>query len=893
MSSDTRPDSDGLLAATQKAEARLPRGKLKIFLGMVAGVGKTYAMLEAAVQRKSEGVDVVVGYVETHGRPETEALLAGLPLIPRRQIEYPGGLREELDLDTILARKPELVLVDELAHTNIAGTRHEARYQDILELLSAGINVYTTVNVQHFLSRADAVQRITGVVVRETVPDSLLDVADDIELIDLAPHELLKRLAEGKVYTADRAELATGNFFRQGNLTALREMALRLTAERVDHQLQDYMTIKQIPGPWKSGDRLMVAVSPSPLSQRLVRWTRRMAYSLEAPWIAVYVEVSRPLTANERIQLSRNLDLVRELGGEAIVTTAEDVTTALLRIAHQRNVTQIVIGKPPHRALQDFFSGGSLVNRMVRDSGEIDVFVVTGDESEATERPRMLPPQLHSRLNQYLLMLLVVGVTVGINGLLRPFISYQAVGLILLFMVLILSLAAGRGPVLVAAALSAILWNFVFIPPVYAFTIHKIEDVVMVGLYFVIAIVTGNLTTRLRNQERSIRQREERTQAVYALAREVASDVTIDDVLQTAVNQIKQLFRAEVAVFLTDSTGHLSAHVHPTSTFVVDAKERIVAVWSFENRKKAGLFTNTLSMAAAQYLPLLTQSGVFGVVGIQPEPTERLALDQEVLLDTFMSQIALAVERTVLDKAAQHAAVLQESERLYDTLLNSISHELRTPLATISGATSGLLNEQISSNPEARLALGQDLQEATERLNRLVDNLLNMTRLESGHLKLNLEWCDVADLINVSRNRVEKQLKNHQLITDVAPHLPLIRIDFVLMEQAIVNLLHNAALYTPPGTRIRLLVQRDGNALVISVADRGPGLPNTVQPFEKFYRAPGTGAGGTGLGLSISRGLVEAHGGTLTAENRLNGGARFMIRLPITPMPELPEEVAL
>jgi two-component system sensor histidine kinase KdpD len=473
-------------------------------------------------------------------------------------------------------------------------------------------------------------------------------------------------------------------------------------------------------------------------------------------------------------------------------------------------------------------------------------------------------------------------------------IHYQAVALGLLLTVLVLGIFVGRGPVFVAATLSALLWDYLFIPPQYTFNISKFEDIMMFATYFVIAIITGNLAARIRNQERAGSLREERTAALYALAREVSSDVTLDDVLHTVVTQMQRLFNADVAILLRTSADHLSEQVHPTSTFTLDQKERSVAMWAFDNGKTAGRFTDTLPVAQAQYIPLLAPSGVFGVIGVKPKQGEQLSFDQEALLETFVSQIALAIERTMLGDAAERAKVLEESERLYNTLLNSISHELRTPLATITGAASGLLDEHINSDPKARQALGEDLQDATERLNRLVDNLLDMTRLESGQLKLNLEWCDVSDLINVSLNRVEKQLADHDLVVEISPSLPLIRADFVLMEQALVNLLHNAAIYTPAGTRVRVQARvEDGNLLIV-VADRGAGLPSdaTDQVFDKFYRAPGAAAGGTGLGLSISRGLVEAHGGTLTAENRANGGARFTIRLPITKAPELPKEPA-
>jgi len=859
---------------------------------MAAGVGKTYAMLEAAQRRRSEGMDVMAAYIETHGRVEVEELLEGLPTVPHKKYEYRGGLSGEMDLDAVLARRPQLVLVDELAHTNAPGARHPKRYQDVLELLDAGIDVYTTLNVQHLESRADTVRQITGAAVRETIPDSLFEIAHEIKLIDLDPEELRQRFAEGKVYVPDRSSAAPQNFFRTGNLTALREMALRLTAERVDHQLRDYMQVKQIAGPWKSGERLMVAVSPSLLSERLVRWTRRMAYNLEAPWLAVYMESSHPLSPAEKMQLAHNLALAQELGGEVITTTGEDVAEALLRVARQRNATQIVMGKPTRTRLQEFLRGGSLVNRLVQVSGGIDVYVVTGDIGENVTRPITSEFTLHSSLVQYWVALGIVAVVVAFNLLLLPLIGYKAVAVVLLFAVSALATLVGRGPTVVAAAMSAVLWNFLFIPPRFTFYIHSLEDALMFGMYFIIALITGNLTSRLRAQEQLIRHREERTAALYALAREVASAVTMEDVLRMAVKQIGQVFNAEVAVFLAQPVARLSLRPHRASTLVPDEKEQSVAAWVFENRKPAGRFTDTLPQAEARYLPLLAPGDVVGVMGIRTRRPERLTPDQEALLETFVSQVALAIEREMLDEAAQRSAVLAESERLHKTLLNSVSHELRTPIAAITGAASSLLDANVGNNSSARMSLAEEIQAAAERLNRLVENLLGMTRLESGLLRLRLEWCDVGDLISVAINRIKPLLAQHELIVDVAPDLPLVQMDFVLIEQALVNLLHNAAMYTPLGTRVRITAKVDGPDLAIIIADRGPGLPPEApeRVFDKFYRAPEAKAGGTGLGLSITRGLIEAHKGTVRAVNRSKGGAQFTIRLPRGTPPAPPAE---
>ncbi len=881
-----RPDPDALLAAIQKQEERQQRGKLKIFFGMAAGVGKTYAMLEAARRAKADGIDVVIGYVETHKRAETEALVAGLEIIPRQKVEYRGTLLEEMDTDAILQRQPHTVLVDELAHTNVPGVRHVKRYQDVEELLEAGINVYTTVNVQHFESRADAVRQITGITVHETVPDSILDMADEIELVDLSPEDLRKRLAEGKVYTSERIETATSNFFRVGNLTALREMALRLTAERVDHQLQDYMRAKQIAGPWKSGERLLVAVGPSPFSERLIRWTRRMAYNLEAPWLAAYIETPDGVSAEQKERLGDNLALVRNLGGEVIVTSGSDVSDGLLRLARQRNVTQIVVGKPLRNRLQEWLRGGSLVDHLIRASGDIDIYVVTGDKPETEAASRTTTVVHHSAWVQYLLAVgIVIAVTV-LNLISMSVISYQAVGLIELLAVLLIAIYIGRGPALLAAAVSAISWNFLFIEPRFTFQISRAEDVILFLLYFAIAIFTGNLTARLRTQERQARSNADRTMALYTLAHEIAAAVNMDDVLRTAAAQIGRVFDAEVAVLLPQG-GRSGLAPHVCSTARLDDKEFSVGLWAYDNGKPAGRFTDTLPLSTVQFIPLNTSTRTVGVIGIRARQTERLSFDQEALLETFINQIALVIERELLDEAAEQSAMLKESERLYTTLLNSISHELRTPIAAITGAASSLLDTSTRANESARLELTHNIQSAAGRLNRLVENLLDMSRLESGRLQLKRDWCDVSEVIGVAVKNLAQELAERRLTIDTAPSLPLIQVDFVLLEQVLVNLLDNACHYTPAGSPIAITARQQGQTIEIAVRDAGEGIPpdDLERIFDKFYRVSGTAAGGTGLGLSISRGLIEAHGGSLSAENVASGGAEFIIRLPLTAAP--------
>ena len=888
VNEDLRADPDELLEAIQRQESQQKRGKLKIFLGMAAGVGKTYAMLEAARKQLSQGMDVVIGYVETHGRKETDALLVGLPAIPRRSIEHRGIQLSELDVDAILARKPRLAIVDELAHTNAPGSRHPKRYQDILELLDAGIDVYTSLNVQHVESRAHTVEQITGSTMHETVPDSILDLAE-IELIDISPEDLMRRLDEGKVYLPDRAAVAMVNFFREGNLTALREMALRLAAERVGQDVRDYLQVMQIQEPWKTGHRLLVAVSPSPLSAQMVRWTRRLADSLDARWMAVHVESSKPVSEEDQARLTKNLTLARELGAEVIATADEDLVRGVLRVARQHNITEIVVGKPAHAHPLNFFGGGRFLRRLVSESGDIDIHVVRADKSDVPAQAPIL--RLPSRLawKQYLVSLgIIIAVTI-LNAFLDPFIGRRAVALDFLLVVVVLALFVGRGPVLMSAALSALLWDFFFLPPYHTFYITTFEDAIMFAMYFVVAVVMGELIARFRTQEKAERRREERTTALYLLTRELADAVALDGIVKAVVRHIKKLFDAETAVVLADAAGQLAGQPVAGSSFNPDEKELSVAAWVFHHQQRAGQFTDNLPLSKALYLPLATPAGVMGVIGVRLSQPTAPSLEQNNLLEALVRQAALVIDRQRLHDAAEQSRLAAESERLGKTLLDSISHEMRTPIAAITSAA-GTLNEATLARPGFAIALVNEIKEAVARLDRLVGNLLDIARVESGHVKPKLDWCDVADLINVTVKSVQKELSRHKLELVIPSPLPLVRMDFVLMEQALANLLLNAAVHTPAGTPIRVTAKVQDEELALTVADQGPGIPPECIPkiFDKFYRAPGALTGGSGLGLSIVKGFVEAQHGRVQVVNQPGGGAAFTLYLPLAEPPVLP-----
>jgi two-component system sensor histidine kinase KdpD len=874
MSEAERPNPDEILAQMKREETESTRGKLKIFFGMSPGVGKTYAMLQAARQKQAEGCEVVVGVVETHGRKETEALLEGMPIMPRTQVEYRGTTLNEMDLDAILTWHPGLAVVDELAHTNAPGSRHPKRYQDVLELLDAGIDVYTTLNVQHVASRSDTVRQISGITVRETVPDSVLDLTDEIVLVDLTPEQLRGRLADGKVYLGEKADWAAKNFFRESNLTALREMALRLVAEHVDRDLRDIMSEEKIAGPWKSGDRLLVAVSASPYSERLIRYTRRLAASMEASWIVANIERSRALSQQEQTRLTRYLALARQLGAEVISTPGHDIGETLLRVARQHNVTQIVIGKPLGTRWLHFWKRDPL-RWLMRNSGNIDIHMIPGDESA---QPRHEP--IEERLarvpwRDFGIALIIAAAVTALSLSIFGYTGYSAVALFYLLAVVLAGTRLRRWPTLFLAALSALLWNFLFVPPRFTFYIGQFQDVMMFCAYFVIALVIGHLATQLREREQSERRREERATALYRLTRALAASRDLDEALPKVLALIKSSFQADAAVWLRDESG--LSH-HPASAFSPSSKDESVAMWAFQRKQSAGKSTDTLPDAEALHVPLVTGDRAEGVLSVRlPSPP---TIEQRELLDAFASQLALFVNKERALEESRSAQISRQSQKLQKTLFDSVSHELKTPLAAMTAAL---------QQPEPDCS---ELQQAARRLTRTVDHLLDATRLESGLLQPVREWCDPAELVREAI--AASGLKDAAVRINIAKNLPAISVDSRLIQQALGSLLSNAVAHGKSDQPVDVSAARDDSMLVISVADHGPGLApgEENKVFEKFYRGPRTRPGGLGLGLSIARQLVEAHGGQIVAQNQENGGARFSIRLPIGEAMRLPSEAA-
>lgn len=888
MNTEDTKNPDSLLSLIKRDELRGKEGKLKIFLGMSAGVGKTFSMLQAAHKLKGRGVDIAIGLVETHGRKDTAALVEGLEILPRKHLAYKGVTVEELDLDAILARKPKIILVDELAHTNSPGSRHAKRYLDVLEILKAGIDVFTTLNVQHIESRVDTVQEITKITVFETIPDVILDRADEIILIDLTPEELLTRLGDGQIYAEESARLAAQNFFKQGNLTALREMALRVAAERVDRDLRDYKTLHGIEGVWKTSGRLMVAVFASPYSEVLIRWTRRVADLLGVTWIGAYVESDEEKTDEEKRLLSKNIALVQQSGGEVISTRDDDPVNGLLRIAQQNNVTQIIVGKSQRSLLKTILTGGSLVNRLLRQSGNIDVYAVSTSRAKGRQYLKNVftPKRSPLKSEDFGWLAAITLATWALAAVMQPLIGYMAVGIIFLLSVSVSGLFIARPAVFTLAFLFALIHNFFFIPPKLTWNIQRPEDFMLLLMLFVAAAVIGHLTTRLTHKEKVLRSREDRANRLYSLAKEIASSQSVPEILDRAQSQLETALDTDVFILLKPSNLKVSG-LKANVNFSLTQKEEAVATWVLENGKIAGHSTETLSGSENTYVPILGQSGVLGVAGINTSKQDfELSPDQLTLIDTFLHQIASGIERETFHERIKSLLVMEETQKLYKSLLDCVSHELKTPLAAIKGSASAILDPMTSTNPIAVENLGREILGASERLQRLVENLLDMTRIESGMMRPKRELCDASDIISTAIRSIDHLKAGRVFQINASELTPPVLCDPVLVNQALANILHNALLYTPKSSPIDISAYAGQDEdVVISIRDHGPGLPkeNPSSVLQKFFRADQSHAGGVGLGLSIAKGFIEAQGGSITASNHRDGGAVFTMHLPRGP----------
>jgi two-component system sensor histidine kinase KdpD len=897
---DRRPSPEALLDAARREAAHA--GRLKIFVGAAPGVGKTYEMLQSARAKVKDGVDVVAGVIETHGRKETEALLDGLEVLPRQRMEYKGRRLEEMDLDGLIARRPQIALVDELAHTNAPGSRHPKRYLDVEELLNAGIDVYTTLNIQHIESLNDVVAQITGVRVRETVPDSILDRADAIELVDLTPDDLIQRLKEGKVYVPRQAERALENYFSPGNLTALRELALRRTAERVDEQLLSHMQSHGIAGPWPAGERVLVCVSEDPRSAGLVRYAKRLADRLHAPFTALSIETPRTLqlSSDAHDRIAGSLRLAESLGGEPVTIPggARRIADDLLGFARANNVTQIIIGKSTRSRWFEMVNG-SVVHDLVKRSGTISVHVIAGEPAAepAAGRPgRADRPAERFDPFPYGVAALALVAALGAGELVRLWLGIESVDLVFLTAIVVIAVRFGLWPSLFASAAASLCYNFFFLPPLFTFTIGNPNNLAAFGFFAIMAVLVSNVAARVRNQALVATRRARTTEALYSFSRKLAGAGTLDDVLWATAYQIASMLKVRVVLLLPDE-GSIAVKAGYPPEDILDEADLAAAKWAWQSDRAAGRGSETLPGARRLFIPMRTGRGAIGVIGIDSDkPGPILTPDDRRLLDALTDQAALAVERVRLVEDMDRTQRLIETDRLRSALLTSISHDLRTPLAAALGAASALRDLSAKLSEAEKAELVATIIEESERLNRFIANLLDMTRLESGAVVPKAQAHDIGEIVGSALIRAGKILARHRVEVDIASGLPMLALDPVLFEQVLFNLLDNAAKYAPAGTVIRIQGWREGGFVRLEILDEGGGIPpgDLELVFDKFYRVQKGDQvrPGTGLGLAVCRGFVEAMGGTVVAANRADrSGALFTIRMPVPAEADAPGTV--
>ena len=886
---EQRPNPDELLERVQREEEKARRGKLKVFFGASAGVGKTYAMLSAARQLRSQGLDLVVGIAETHGRVQTMALLEGLETLPMKEIEYRGKPLREFDLDAALKRRPALILIDELAHTNVKGSRHPKRWQDVDELLAAGIDVYTTVNVQHLESLNDVVGTITGIRIRETVPDKVFDQADEVVLVDITPDELLQRLHDGKIYFSHQAKSAIDNFFRKGNLIALRELSLRRTADRVDDQMRTYRRERSIEAVWQTKENLLVCVGPQPGAEKVIRGASRLASELGVEWHAVYVETPelQRLPSVERERILHTLRLAHELGAQTATLAGQDAAVTLVDYAHSRNLPKLVVGrdykgwKPWRR---------SFAERIGRLSSDLDIIQIVREiQDEHVKSRRALPEirrnQAEKAWTPYAWTIASCGMATLLGTLMLPHFALTNIVMIFLLSVVLAGVRYGRGPAVLAAFLSVVLFDFFFVPPRFSFAVSDVQYLVTFAVMLAVALVIGQLTANLRYQAQVATHRETRLRALYEMARDLSGVLLPEQIIDISHKFVESTFGVRIAILLADDHDKLLASTrdaHPVIDFSI-------AQWCFDHSEPAGFGTDTLPGSPILYLPLRAPMRTRGILAIEPSTRRWLLVpEQRRQMDGFSALIATALERVHYIQVAQEAVVRMESERLRNSLLSALSHDLRTPLTSLVGLADSLARTGLDV---AQLDMANSIRNQAFRVSALANNLLDMARLEAGEVRLNRQWQPLEEVIGSALKAREEQLAHHRVRVSLLPDLPMLEFDAVLIERVLCNLLENAAKYTPPGSEIRIeALPREGVAW-ISVSDNGPGLPlgSEEAVFEKFTRGEKESKiPGVGLGLAICRAIVEAHKGKIWAENR--HGARFTFTLPLGMPPALPPE---
>ncbi len=895
MEEELRPDPDLLLEQLRADEHKAARGKLRIYFGASAGVGKTYAMLQAARKLKAEGADILVGVVETHGRSETLALTEGLDVLPPRQIEYRGKSLPEFDLDAVLIRQPALILVDELAHSNVAGSRHPKRWQDVEELLASGIGVYTSLNVQHLESLNDVVGGITGVRVQETLPDTFFDRADEVVVVDTPADELLARLAAGKVYAPVQAERAAKNFFRKGNLMALRELALRRAADRVEDDVQAWRSNKAIVPVWKTEAAILCAIGPAARAEHVVRSAARLAQQLNVSWHAVYVETSRlqRLPDAQRERILKVVRLAQELGATTAVLQRQDLAPALIAYARENNLSQLMLGRAPARPLWRRLLAGPGLHDYISDSAaDVDLIEIGQPAASRTEAAGAQPPG--EQFGPWPPYLYAAGVCLATALLCRPLLAvFDLSNIVMLFLLAVVGVALrwGRGPSVLASFLSVGLFDFFFVAPQLSFAVSDVQYLLTFGVMLAVGLITGQLTAHLRYQARVAAEREARSRALFELTRELSGALQTEQVIEIAEASLSRELHGPARVMALDLADKLGSPGAGDGDAALDAPDAGTARWALDHGQAAGMATDTLPGSAWFYLPLQAPMRARGVLALRPrELSAVMQPERRAQLDTYASIIGQALERVHYVAVAQDALVHIESERLRNSLLSALSHDLRTPLAVVYGLADTLASLQ--AMPAAGREIADSLRRESQRINAMVNKLLDMARLQSGAVELRREWQPIEEVVGSALQAMEPVLRSHPVRTEIAAGLPLIHLDAVLIERVLCNLLENAAKYTPAGSVVTIAASIDSDQLKLTVSDDGPGLPAGREEalFEKFARAKNeSNIPGVGLGLAICRAIMQAHQGSIRAEAGPDGGASFVLSLPLGSPPQLPD----
>lgn len=881
MSDENRPNPEDLLKVIKQEEKQSRKGKLKIFLGMAAGVGKTYAMLEAAQKLHQDGKNVVIGIVDTHGRPETAKLLEGLKITPEKWINYKDTVFEELDIDEVIKQKPDLVLIDELAHSNVPGARHLKRWQDVVEILDDGIDVYTTLNVQHIESLKDVMEKITGTVIRETVPDLIVETANNIELVDLTPNELLQRLKEGKVYLGDQSVIAARHFFQEDRLTALREIVLRYAAEKVDHDLQGMVATLQRSNGWKPRERLLVAISHSPHSQKLIRITRRLAFTLDAPWIAVHVDNGTVLEESDHAMLDKNISLARNLGAEVVTTSDTDIAQAIQRVARQKSVSQIIIGRSPKRLILDFFQRNTLLDRLARECSDIDIHVIRQTMLSKTHQRKWRLFRSPKQFSAYFKVFCFVLLLTVLNGFLVSYLGYKLIGFILLLGILFLSLFFKKGPVFLASILFAVIWKLLFIPREGSFWEMSYDDSAFLIFFLITGMVTGILTDRGRKNKEMLIKREKSSRVLYEIVREIAGSPTLDNLLLSVKERLSSVLDGKCEIILKEMDGDLV--FDNKQSLLTNEKEQAAANWVFQNGKEAGWSTFTLPSVQNLYIPLRGPHEVVGVLAYHPREDRALTIEEKNFFYTVGQQLANHLERSFVEERARKQENLKQTEKVYQSILSLISNLFESPLLTIQEAIKDLTRENKSHKPSMVSIRLEQIENSSESLFRIIENVSAMAQLSEGMMPLKRELHDLEELINGCIENVKKSTNTHQIHVRIQHHLPEISFDYNLIELLVYNLIFNAIEYSPPNSTVEIEAHLKGDYCVLSVIDEGQGIPKDKieSVFEKFYRVPGSASSGLGLGLAIAKTIAEIHGGSLRAQNREIGGSVFSLYLPL------------